>query len=156
MESCNPLQSLFNVDSQSGPVYNGHLMSSPSSLESKLFRLLNDRKEQSVSDESISLCSNVSEKHADNIFFPNVNFLKFLKFSPFCLWGARKRTDHFSLVFGGSIYIWVRNKMTTERLSDLAVIAMHANTVTIDSRLIYEKCVALLPRRMMPSSLFAD
>ena len=32
--------------------------------------------------------------------------------------------------------------MTTERLSDLAVIAMHANTATIDRRLVYEKFVA--------------
>ena len=46
--------------------------------------------------------------------------------------------------------------MTTERLSDWAVIAMHANTLTIDRRLVYEKFVALLPRRMMASSLFAD
>ena len=46
--------------------------------------------------------------------------------------------------------------MTTERLSDLAVIIMHANTVTIDRRLVYEKFVALLPGRMMVFSLFAD
>ena len=89
------------------------------------------------------VCSNLSAKHTDNIFFPNVREL------------LKRRRDHF-LVFGGSIYIWVCNKMTTERLSDLAVIAMHANTVTIDRRLAYEKFVALLPRRMMASSVFAD
>ena len=33
--------------------------------------------------------------------------------------------------------------MITERLSDFAVIAMHANTVTIDRRLLNEKFVAL-------------
>ena len=120
-------------------------MSPPSPFESELymFRLINDWKGQSVSDESISVCSNLSAKHADNIFFPNVREL------------LKRRRDHF-LVFGGSIYIWVLNKMTTEQLSDLAVIAMHANTVTIDRRLVYEKFVALLPRRMMASSLFAD
>ena len=83
-----------------------------------------------MSDESISVCSNLSAKHADNIFFPNVREL------------LKRRRDHF-LVFGGSIIIWVRNQMTTERLSDLAVIAMHANTVTIDRRLVYKKFVAL-------------
>ena len=46
--------------------------------------------------------------------------------------------------------------MTAERLSDFAVNTMHANTVTFDRRLAYEKFVALLLRRMMASSLFAD
>ena len=118
-------------------------MSPPSSFESELFRLTNDWKGQSVSDESMSVCSNLSAKHADNIFFPNVGEL------------LKRRRDHF-LVFGESIYIWVRNKITTERLSDLAVIVMHANTDTIDRRLVYEKFVVLLQRRMLASSLFAD
>ena len=115
----------------------------PSSFESELFRLINDWTGQSVSYESISVCSNLSVKHADNIFFPGVREL------------LKRRTDHF-LVFGGSIYIWVRNTMTTKRLSDVAVSTMHANTVTIDRRLVYEKFVALLPRRIMASSLFAN
>ena len=46
--------------------------------------------------------------------------------------------------------------MTTERLSDLAVLAMHANSVNIDRRLVYEEFVALLPGGMRASSFFAD
>ena len=46
--------------------------------------------------------------------------------------------------------------MTTERLSDLAVLAMHANSVNIDRRLVFEEFVTLLPGGMMASSFFAD
>ena len=46
--------------------------------------------------------------------------------------------------------------MTTERLSDLAVIAMHANVVIIDRNVVCEEIVALHPRRMTASTLLAD
>ena len=46
--------------------------------------------------------------------------------------------------------------MTTERLSDLAVIAKHAKAVTIDRSVVSEKFVALHPTRMTASSLLAD
>ena len=46
--------------------------------------------------------------------------------------------------------------MTTERLSDLAIIAMHAKAVIIDKSVVCEKFVALHPRRMTASSLLAD
>ena len=54
------------------------------------------------------------------------------------------------------IYTWFRNTMTTERLSDLAVIAVHAKAVTIGRSVVCEKFVALHPRRMTASSLLAD
>ena len=54
------------------------------------------------------------------------------------------------------IHNWLRNTMTTERLSDLAVIAMHAKAVTIDRSVVCEKFVALHPRQMTASSLLAD
>ena len=46
--------------------------------------------------------------------------------------------------------------MTNKRLSDLAVITMHANVVTIDRSVVCEKFVALHPRRMTPSTLLAN
>ena len=54
------------------------------------------------------------------------------------------------------IHTWLRNTMTTERLSDLAVIAKHAKAVTIDRSVVSEKFVALHPTRMTASSLLAD
>ena len=54
------------------------------------------------------------------------------------------------------ICTWLGNTMTTERLSSLAVIAMHANAVTIDRGVVCEKFVALHPRRMTASTSLAD
>ena len=51
---------------------------------------------------------------------------------------------------------WLRNTMTTERLSDLVVIAMHAKAVPIDRSVVCQKFVALHTRRMTASSLLAD
>ena len=46
--------------------------------------------------------------------------------------------------------------MTTERLSDLVIIAMNENAVTINRSVVCEKFVAPLPRRMTASSLLAN
>ena len=46
--------------------------------------------------------------------------------------------------------------MTTERLLGLAVIAMYANSGTIDRSVVCEKIVALPPRRMTASSLLDE
>ena len=78
-------------------------MLSPSSFESELFRLINDWKRQSESDESISLCSNVSAKHADSIFFPNVReLLKIFSVSPM---GSKEAERSFSFVRRIDIYL---------------------------------------------------
>lgn len=130
----------------------GHLMPLPSSFESELFRWMNHWKRQEASDyESISVCSLLA-KHADNIFFPNVReLLKILAVLPM---GSTEVERSFSCIW--RIHTWLRNTMTTERLSDLAVIAMHANAVTIDRSVVCEKFVALHPRRMTASTLLAD
>ena len=47
-------------------------MSLPSSFKSEPFRLINNWKRQSVPDEYFSVCSNLSAKRADSIFFPKV------------------------------------------------------------------------------------
>ena len=54
------------------------------------------------------------------------------------------------------IHTWLRNAMTAERLSDLAVIAMYTNAVTIGRSVVCEKFVALHPRQMTASLLLAD
>ena len=54
------------------------------------------------------------------------------------------------------IHNWLRNTMTIERLSDLAVIAVHTKAVTVGRSVVCEKFVALNPRRMTASSLLAD
>ena len=130
----------------------GHLMPSPSSFESELFRWMNHWKRQEASDyESISL-STLLAKHADNIFFPNVREnLKILAVLPM---GSKDAERSFSCI--RRIHTWLRNTMTTERLSGLAVIPMHANAITIDSVVVCEKCVALHPRRMTASTLLDD
>ena len=61
-----------------------------------------------------------------------------------------------SFSFMRRILTWLRIIMITERLSDLAVIAMYAKAVTIDRSVVCEKFVALHPRRMTASSLFDE
>ena len=88
----------------------------------------------------------------DNIFFPNVrDFLKILAVLPM---GSTEAKRSFSCI--RRILTCLRNTMTTERLSDLAVIAVHANVVIIDRSVVCEKFVALHPRRMTASTLLAD
>lgn len=52
------------------------------------------------------------------------------------------------------IHTWLRGTMTTERLSDLAVIAMHCHSlVRINRDQVCDKYIAMHPRRMMAASL---
>ena len=88
----------------------------------------------------------------DNVFFPNAR--DFLKILAFLSMGSREAKRSFSCI--RRILTCLRNTMTTERLSDLAVIAMHANVVIIDRSVACEKFVALHPRRMTASTLLAD
>ena len=124
----------------------------PSSFRSELFRWMNYWKYQAASDyESISV-SALLAKHADNIFFPKIRELKILAVSPV---GSTEAERSFSSI--RRIHTWPRNTMTTEQLSDLAVVAMNANTVTIDKRLVCDKLsVAQHPRRMTTHSLLVN
>ena len=61
-----------------------------------------------------------------------------------------------TFLYSEDLCTWLRNTMTTERLSDFAVISVHANAFTIDRSVGCEKFVALHPRRMMASSLSAN
>ena len=87
-----------------------------SSFRSELFRWMNYRKCQAASDyESISV-STLLAKPADNIFFPNIRELKILAVLPV---GSTEVERSFSSI--RRIYTWLRNTMTTEQLSDLAI-----------------------------------
>ena len=121
----------------------------PSSLESELFRWMNHWKRQEATDyESISV-SSLLAKHAGNIFFPNVRErLKILAVLPMGSTEAERSFPCIPRIY----HTWLCNALTTERLSDLAVIAMHANAVTIDRSVVCEKFVALYPRRMTAST----
>ena len=130
----------------------------PSSFESELFFLMNQWKRQAASDyESISV-SLLLPKQVDNVFFSNVREL--LKILPVLPKGEHGGGWGRFLLFGGSIRIlgfaiqWPPNDQ-----SDLAVIAMHANTVsdTNDRRLVWEKLWRYVhPRQMTVHSLLAD
>ena len=52
------------------------------------------------------------------------------------------------------LHTWLRNTMKTDRLSDLAVIAMHGYTIPITCEQICKRFIAVHPRRMQRSSLF--
>ena len=115
----------------------------PSSLESELLRCMNHWKRKAASDyKSISislLFSWLLAKHADNIFFPNVREpLKIIAVLPMRSTGTERS---FSCI--RKIHTWLRNTMTTERLSNLTIITVHANVVTIDRSVVCEKIVAL-------------
>lgn len=110
----------------------GHLMPLPSSLESGLFRW----KRQAALDYESILVSSLLAKHADDIFSNVRELLKILAILPM---GSTKAERYFSCI--RRVHTWLRNTMTTEPLSDLAVIGMHANTVSIDRRLVCEKFV---------------
>ena len=117
------------------------------SFESReLFRLMNHWKKQPPSDyESISVSSQ-NRQHAENIFFPNVReLLKILVVLPMESTEVERSFSFMRITI-----------MITERLSDLAVIAMYAKAVTIDRSVVCEKFVALHPRRMTASSLFDE
>ena len=129
-----------------------HLMPLPSSFQSVLFQWMNHWKRQEALDYESFSVSSLLAKHADNIYFPNVReLLKILAVLPM---GSTDVERSFSCI--RRIHTWLRNTMTTECLSDLAIIAIQANAVTIDRSVVCEKFVALHPRRMTASTLLAD
>ena len=73
-------------------------------------------------DESVA---SIIASHVDGIFFPNIReLLKILAALPI---GSTEAERSFSCL--RRLHTWLRWTMTTDRLSDLSVIAMHGNTM---------------------------
>ena len=89
-------------------------------------------------------------KHADEIFFPNVReLLKILAVLPI---GSVEAERLFSCV--GRIHTWLRSSLCTDKLSDLAVIAMQGHSVPVSTSDICSEFMKLHPHKMKPSLLF--
>ena len=126
-----------------------HLLPVSSALESELFRWKGYCQQKALGDVSVT---GLLSSHADNLFFPNIReLLKILAVLPI---GSTEAERLFSCV--RRIHTWLRSRMTTDRLSDLAVIAMHCHSVHIDRDKVYNKYMAIHPRRMMSASLLHD
>lgn len=126
-----------------------HLLPVSSALESELFRWKGYCQQKALGDVSVT---GLLSSHADNLFFPNIReLLKILAVLPI---GSTEAERSFSCV--RRIHTWLRSRMTTDRLSDLAVIAMHCHSIHIDRDKVYNKYMAIHPRRMMSASLLHD
>uniref|UniRef100_UPI00358F763F 52 kDa repressor of the inhibitor of the protein kinase-like n=1 Tax=Myxine glutinosa TaxID=7769 RepID=UPI00358F763F len=127
-----------------------HVMPLPSAFQSELQRWMNYWKRQlPISASSVT---SLLTFHADATFFPNLReLLKILAVLPV---GSVEAERSFSCL--RRIHNWLRNTMATEKLSDLAVIAMHGHEVPISKADICKGYMDLHPRRMMASSLFDD
>ena len=78
--------------------------------------------------------------YADSTFFPNVReLLKILAVLPV---GSTEAERSFSCL--RRLHTWLRNTMKTDRLSDLAVIAMHGYTIPITYEQIYKRFIVVL------------
>ena len=80
----------------------------------------------------------ISETRRQHLLPKRVRKLKIMAVLPMRSTGAERS---FSCI--RRIHTWLHNTMTTERLSNLAIITMHANAVTIDRSVVCEKIVAL-------------
>ena len=77
--------------------------------------------------------ANILKQHADATFFPNIReLLKILSVIPV---GIVESERYFSCV--RRIRNWLRSTMTTDRLGDLAVIAMYGHSIPISRTDIY-------------------
>ena len=101
-------------------------------------------------DESVA---SIIASHADGIFFPNIReLLKILAVLPI---GSTEAERSFSCL--RRLHTWLRSTMTTDRLSDLSVIAMHGNTmVALETDSICREFMELHPRRLTEPSLFGQ
>ncbi|KAG1666870.1 repressor of the inhibitor of the protein kinase [Nymphon striatum] len=121
----------------------------PTSLFNELLRwqhLSNNLKKVSSS----SSVSYLIQHHADTTFFPNVReLLSILAVLPL---GSCEAERSFSCV--RRIHSWLRSSMSTDRLSDLCVIAMHSN-IPVSTEEIVNRFITLHPRRMQGQSLFS-
>ena len=123
-----------------------HLLPVSSAFESELSRWANHCKRQAIEETSVT---SLLSKHADNMFFPNIReLLKILAVLPI---GSTEAERSFSCV--RRVHTWLRSTMTTQRLSDLAVIAMHGHVIPISREQVCEAFIKNHPRKMMAPSL---
>ena len=124
-----------------------HILPLPPAFESELFRRSNHWKRP---DESVT---SIMASHADGIFFPIIHeLLKILAVLPI---GSTKAERSFSCL--RRLHTWLRSTVTTDRLSDLSVIAMHGNTmIALETDRICQAFMELHPRRMTGPSLFGQ
>ena len=101
-----------------------HVLPIPSAFESELFRWRSYWKRHSLDESSQSVTSLLVKHEAER-----------------------------SLSCVRLVHTWLRSTMTTERLSDLACIAMHSSFVPISRDQVCEKYMAIHPRRMASTSL---
>jgi len=90
--------------------------------------------------------------HADATFYPNVREL--LQVHCVLPIGSIVAEKSFSCV--RRVHNWLRNAMSTERLGDLTVVAMHGNAVPVLTADICQMYMELHPRQMIASSLFME
>jgi hypothetical protein len=126
----------------------GHVLPIATAFDSEIFRWCNYWKRREMKEDQP--ITTVIVQHADQIFFPNVReLLKILAVLPI---GSVEAERSFSCL--RRIHTWLRTTMTTARLSDLAVIAMHGNVVPLTTQEICQAFMKLHPRRMKEPSLF--
>ena len=122
-----------------------HIIPLSSAFNSELFRWQQCCKSINTSSASMSVTTLLTS-HADNRFFPNVREL--LKIPAVLPVGSTEAERSFSCL--RRLHTWLK----TDRLSDLAVIAMHGYTIPITCEQICKRFIAVHPRRMQRSSLF--
>ena len=120
-----------------------------SAFDSELFRWQQCCKSINTSSASMSVTTLLTS-YADNTSFPNVReLLKIVAVLP-----VRSTEAERSFSCLRRLHKWLRNTMKTDRLSDLAVIAMHGYTIPITCEQICKRFIAVHHRRMQRSSLF--
>lgn len=127
----------------------GHLMPISASFNSELIRWYNFWRKLPKQELSQSVTSLLTNK-ADELFFPNVReLLKILAILPM---GSTEAERSFSCV--RRVHTWLRSTMSTERLGNLAVLAMNGHLVPLNTEEICKRFMVIHPRRMSASSLF--
>ena len=143
----NAVTSLLNVLKEKWE----HILPLPAAFESELFRWSNHwNRQEAMPDESVT---SIMASHADGIFLPNIREL--LKIQAVLPIGSTEAERSFSCL--RRLHTWLRSTMTTDRISDLSVIAMHGNTmVALETDRICRAFMELHPRRMTEPSLFGQ
>ena len=128
-----------------------HLMPISPALEGELLRWKNVWQAHAELGRGINVTSLLAN-HADCMFFPNVReLLKVLAVLPL---GSTEAERSFSCV--RRVHTWLRSTMSTDRLADLAVIAMNGQVVKIDRMEVCRRYMTANARLMASSSLFTD
>jgi hypothetical protein len=124
------------------------LLPRPSSFSSELQRWHHLCSQLQLQEESASIVSLI-QHHADATFFPNIReLLSILAVLPL---GSCEAERSFSCV--RRIHSWLRSTMSTERLSDLSVVAMHSNIPATTDEIV-KRFISSHPRKMQGQSLF--